>query len=405
MRILLVEDKDSFRRLLVQALAGSDWDVLAVGDPQEALEALERSAFELMVTDLRLPGMSGMELLKRAKRRHPGIRIVLMSAFGEPRDIVEAVHSGADDFLPKPFDLDHFIELLTRLSALSEAPPPDPREPWIANSPVLRALDHDLAKAAEDSAPVLFLGEPGSGRSRAARRLHALRDSRAPFLSTHASTVGAEGIEARTLAMLNGGSLFLADLEDLPAGSIDGLLKSMDQSDGVRWMASARDAASLPASLRLRLGVLCFEIPRLTARKEDIVPLFRQFLENAARRVGRPTPIVERELERELLLRSWPGNVRALIWCVDRALEANPGLVLSSLPEMEPGCELLSLCWPDPGTLDAMLKSIEKDAEGWLLRRALKDVGGDPSKAASGLGLTVRAFAQRLKERGIPLDG
>ena len=197
MRLLLVEDKDSFRRLLVQALAppqdrsdapldalaaaaSGAWEVTAVGDPASALQALDAAPYGILVTDLRLPGMSGLELLKAAKRRHPALRAVLMSAFGEPRDIVEAMRWGADDFLPKPFDLDRFAAVLERLRALAEAPPPDPREPWVVHSPAMRALDQALAKAADTAFPVLFHGEPGAGKARAARRLHVLRHPRRP---------------------------------------------------------------------------------------------------------------------------------------------------------------------------------------------------------------------------------
>jgi len=406
MRLLLVEDKDSFRRLLVQALEGTDWDVLAVADPLEAIEAMDRSAFEVLVTDLRLPNMSGIELLKRAKRRHAGIRIILMSAFGEPRDIVEAVHSGADDFLPKPFDLDHFQAVLNRLAALSEAPPPDPREPWVAQSPALRALDQALTRAAESDAPALFLGEPGTGRARMARRLHTLRDSRAPFLTLHASVLGPEGPGENILTLLRGGSLYLAELEDLPASGLPGLLKAMDSeaASHLRWMASARSLNGLPEGLRLRLGVLCFESPGLAQRKEDILPLFRQMLEQAARRAGRPVPVVERASERELLNRNWPGHVRELAWCVDRALEATEGAVLTNLPKVGPETSILSLPWPAPAHLETMLKSLEKSAEPELLRRAFAASDRDPVKAAAHLGLTLRAFAQRMREHGIALE-
>src|SRR5690349_4107179 len=139
MDLLLVEDKDSFRDLLVKALAGTDWSVDAVADPQEALERLEARAFPVMVTDLRLPGLSG-----RAKRVRPELRAVLMSAFGEPKDIVEAMKLGTDDFLPKPFDLDAFLALLERLRALAGAPPPPGDEPWIASSPAMRALEAQI---------------------------------------------------------------------------------------------------------------------------------------------------------------------------------------------------------------------------------------------------------------------
>jgi len=102
------------------ALADSAWAVRAVPDPQEALRALAEQPFHVLVTDLRLPGMSGLELIRRARLAQPSLRVVLMSAFGEPKDIVEAMRLGADDFLPKPFDLDAFLALLDRLRALGD---------------------------------------------------------------------------------------------------------------------------------------------------------------------------------------------------------------------------------------------------------------------------------------------
>ena len=178
MRLILVEDKDSFRKLLVQALKGSPWNLKVTGDPLEALSWIEGDGAEVLVTDLRLPGISGLELIRCAKRAQPGLRVVLMSAFGEPKDIVEAMRLGAEDFLPKPFDMDIFLALMDRLRALVGAPPPDPREPWVALSPAMRALDSSLRAAADSDAPALFTGPRGAGKARAARRLHALRQPR-----------------------------------------------------------------------------------------------------------------------------------------------------------------------------------------------------------------------------------
>jgi DNA-binding NtrC family response regulator len=402
MRLLLVEDKDTFRRLLVQALAGSAWDVLAVGDPKEALEALERSPFEVLVTDLRLPGISGLELLKRAKRMHPGLRIVLMSAFGEPKDIVEAMRSGADEFLPKPFDLDLFIAVLDRLLALVDAPPPDPREPWIVHSPAMRQLDQALSRAADSQAPALFCGERGVGKLRAARRLHTLWNPQGPFLASSAASLPDE----RRLRLLSRGSLYLTDLEDLPATSVQALLGAMESEAGrsIRWMGGARSLAEVPEPLRLRLGVLAFELPPLRDRKEDVLPMFRGLLEIAARQEGRVTPLVERATERELLLRAWPGNLRELAWCVIQALRATPGSILASPPGPELGDETMYIPLPGPGTLEVMLADLTKAAEPVLLRRALEAHGHDPAAAAAALGLTLRAFTQRLREHRISLE-
>ena len=401
MRLLLVEDKETFRRLLVQALAGSSWDVLAVGDPREALEALERSSFEVLVTDLRLPGFSGLELLKRAKRMHPAIRIVLMSAFGEPKDIVEAMRCGADEFLPKPFDLSHFYAVLENLLALVEAPPPDRREPWVVHSPAMKALDLALSKAADSDAPALFLGEKGVGKLRAARRLHTLWNPQGPFLVVSATSLPGE----RQLPQFSRGSLYLADLEELSATQVQGVLGVMERAEGIRWMGGARSQHKLSDSLRLRLGVLCFQLPPLRDRKEDVLPMFRSFLEAVARQDGRPFPLVERSVERELLQRAWPGNLRELAWCATQALRATQGAILASLPAPT-GALDTTLCipLPEPATLEVMLSELVQRAEPSLLRRALAASGRDPSVAAAALGLTTRAFSQRLRDHRIPLE-
>jgi DNA-binding NtrC family response regulator len=407
MDLLLVEDKDSFRRLLSQALEGSVWAVRAVADPQEALRALEAQPFHVLVTDLRLPGMSGLELIRRARRLCPELRIVLMSAFGEPKDIVEAMRLGADDFLPKPFDLTAFLGLLDRLKALAGAPPPDPAEPWIAFSPAMRALQAALGKAAETNLPVLFRGERGSGRARTARRLHTLRHPEAPFLSMHASTLGPEGPDPQLLRLLQGGSLYLAGLEHLSPHAVDALAMAVDSEAGraLAWMAGLDLQVALPEPLAQRLGTLELTQPPLRTRREDILALARLALERNARQEDRPAPWLERAAERQLLDHAWPGNVGELDMLVARTmlLQTSPairGFLDLGLGEAAPLC----LTWPEPGTLEAMVKTVAHSAEGHLLRRALSDHGGDLPAAAQAQGRTAPALGQRLRDHGIPLE-
>jgi len=408
MRLLLVEDKDSFRRLLVQALAGSAWEVTALGDPAEALAALDAAPFEILVTDLRLPGMSGLDLLRAAKRRRPALRAVLMSAFGEPRDIVEAMRWGADDFLPKPFDLDQFGAVLERLRALAEAPPPDPREPWIVHSPAMAELDRALARAADSDLPVLFQGEPGSGRGRAARRLHVLRHPQAPYLCLAAASLPPEGPE-RQLDLLQGGSLLLSGLEALAPERAATLVRTMDSArgQGIRWMGSCREALSLPERLRLRMGVIVFTLRPLRERREDILPIFRSFLAELARQDGRPVPMLDREAERGLLQAAWPGNLGQLAWAVASAWRSTRGPLLAPLPADAPraaGPGAMVLPWPEPGTLAAMLASVQLAAEEALLLQAMAGHRDDPARVASDLGLSPRGLARSLREHRIPLE-
>ena len=406
MDLLLVEDKDSFRRLLIQALEGSAWSVRAVADPQEALRALEAAPSHVLVTDLRLPGMSGLELIRRARQLHPALRVVLMSAFGEPRDIVEAMRLGAEDFLPKPFDLDAFLALLDRLRALVGAPPPDPTEPWVAHSAAMQALDQALRRTAGTALPVLFVGEHGAGKGRCARRLHALRHPGAPYLSLSAATLGPEGPDPSLLELVQGGSLYLAGLEHLAPEAVAPLVRVIDAAGtGFRWMAGLDEGAGLSPELAQRLGSLELRVPPLRERREDLLALARALLERTARLEGRTAPWLERSAERQLLGHAWPGNVRELEALRARALSLSDGPAIRAFPDLELGCSnILSLPWPEPGPLEAMLRSASRSAEAQLLRRALAAAGGDLPRAAEGLSLTLRSLAQRLRDHGIPLE-
>ena len=406
MDLLLVEDKDSFRRLLTQALEGSAWSVRAVADPQEALRALEAAPSHVLVTDLRLPGMSGLELIRRARQLHPTLRVVLMSAFGEPRDIVEAMRLGAEDFLPKPFDLDVFLALLDRLRALVGAPPPDPAEPWIAHSAPMQALDQALRRAAGTGLPVLFVGERGAGKGRSARRLHTLRHPGSPYLSLDTATLGPEGPDPGILQLVQGGSLYLAGLEHLAPEAAAPLARTIDKvGSGFHWMAGLDAGARLAPELAQRLGSLELRVPPLRERREDLLALAKAILERHARLEGRPAPWLERSAERQLLDHAWPGNVRELEALLGRTLGLLDGPVIRAFPDLALGCsELLSLPWPERGPLDAMVRAASRSAEAQLLRRALAQADGDLPRAAELLGLTLRSLAQRLRDQGIPLE-
>lgn len=405
MDLLLVEDKDSFRDLLVKALAGSDWTVTASADPSEALAHLEVRPFPVLVTDLRLPGMSGLELIRRAKRARPEIRAVLMSAFGEPKDIVEAMKLGTDDFLPKPFDLDAFLALLERLRALAGAPPPPADEPWIALSPAMRGLDASLRRAAETDHPVLFTGLSGTGKARAGRRLHTLRRPGAPFKLVR-PTEAIEGGFASWLRLLRGGSLHLADLDraDGPMAEAIAAALDSDAGKGVAWSAGAASLEGVPATLRHRLGVLTLPVPPLSERREDRLALFQAFVARAAAASGRAVPVMDRALEKPLFAHAFPGEARELELAAVRALLLNEGPVLKRLPDFAAGADALLLPAPRPGALDAMEQDLLAAGRPHLLRRALLDAGGDLPKAAEALGLTVRVLAQRLRDAGIPLE-
>jgi DNA-binding NtrC family response regulator len=359
--------------------------------------------FDVLVTDLRLPRFSGLELLKKAKRARPGLRAVLMSAYGEPKDIVEAMRSGADDFLPKPFDLDLFLTLLDRLRALVGAPPPDPRELWVARSPAMAELEQQLRRITEASLPVLFIGEHGAGKGRAARRLHVLGRPGAPFATRAAGALMAKGPDPDLLRLLQGGSIYLSGLDELGDAGGEGIAQSIASPLGqhLRWMAGGADLAGIPASLQITFGALQLQLPPLRERKEDLLPLYRGYLAIAAQAEGRTPPDLDKHMERHILERAWTGNVRELAASASATLRITEGLLVRRLAEE--GRSGLGLGWPAPGTLDSMVKQVSHEAESALLQRALDAAGGEPSIAAQSLGLSVRALGLRLREHGLSM--
>ncbi|MBI4912229.1 MAG: sigma-54-dependent Fis family transcriptional regulator [Acidobacteria bacterium] len=404
MRLLLVEDKDSFRRMLEKAIPPSLWETVSLADPLEALTHLERDPFDVLLTDLRLPGISGLDLLRRARRIRPQLRCVLMSAFGEPRDIVEAIRSGADEFLPKPFDLDQLLGILERLRGLMAAPPPDPREAWVAQSPASKEWASGLLRASEHRLPVLLCGEPGVGRARGARRIHTLGQPGTPYLVRQAWELDPCRLE-EDLLLARGGTLFLPDLDRMGDPDASNLIRAMDgpAGSGLRWIASSRHPAGLQGPLGTRFGALRFYLPPLRDRREDILPLLMTFLQAQAKAEGRPLPILDRAAEQEALDHSWPGNAEELAACAAASLRATEGLRIRRLTFPGSGSQMV-LPWPADGDLEGMLKSVRAQAEAALLRRALDSAGGDLGAAAHALGLTLRVLGQRLRENGIDLE-
>ncbi|MDR1840718.1 MAG: response regulator [Holophagales bacterium] len=405
MRLLLVEDKDSFRRLLLKALASTSWEVLEADDPAKALKILETGAVNIMATDLRLPGFSGLELIKRARRFNPSMRIIMMSAFGEPGDIVEAMRLGADDFLPKPFDLDVFLSTLEKMRVLLSSPPPDQREPWVAASKEMRSLENNLRAVANTTAPVIFVGQPGTGRSRTARRLHVLRHPQAPFHARFARDLHPESLSESFLKDHGGGSLFFKDLEHLPAATLPALLSAMERHPALCWMGACQDPLSLPESLRCALGVIPINLAPLAERVDDVLPLFYSRMAEICAGEGRITPLVDRSVEKELMSRDWPGNAAELTWIVSQSLRACPGGLLKELPTaLEAQSQSILLPKPPGGSLDKMLRGVAVSAERYFLEEALKKTNGDTARAAKDLGLTQKSYIQKLKECGIAIE-
>jgi DNA-binding NtrC family response regulator len=404
MRLLLVEDKDSFRRTLLKALEGSGWEAIEAATPDKALEVLESGPTEAMVTDMRMPGFSGLELIKKAKRISPAIKIILISAFAEPKDIVEAISSGADDFIPKPFDLDFFLGRLEKIRASILSPPPDPSEPWVAASKDMLAVEKKLRAVADTGLPVLFCGQAGTGRARAARRLHVLRNAIAPFYSAFARDLGPNSFSEALLKSLEGGSALLIDLESLPAAALQMLLGCLERHPGVCWMGTCKDSSDLPEPLKSRIGIIDLALAPLAQRKDDILPIFHSHLIDICKKAGRAAPAVDRQIEKGLLAREWSGNVLELVWATaEVARVCTCGAILELPSQLSQMNQSMLLPKPKKDKLANMLQEISHSAEKRLLEEALLEANGDPSIAAKNLGLATKNYVHKLRVYDISL--
>jgi DNA-binding NtrC family response regulator len=389
---------------LLKALEGSGWEVVEAAAPDKAIEALESGPVEAMVTDMRMPGFSGLELIKKAKRINPAIKIILISAFAEPCDIVEAINTGADDFIPKPFDLDFFLGRLEKMRASILSPPPDPSEPWVAASKEMLAVENKLRAIAETTLPVLFCGQAGTGRARAARRLHVLRNASAPFFSAFARDLGPNSLSDALLKSLEGGSALLMGLESLPATLLQLLPSCIERYPGVYWMGTCKDTSDLPEPLKSRIGVIELALAPLAQRKDDILPLFHNHLIDICKKAGRVVPTVDRQIEKELLAKEWSGNVLELVWGAAEAGRACTGGALKELPSQFSQMDSsMLLPRPKKGKLTNMLQEISHSAEKWFLDEALLEANGDPSVAAKNLGMATKNYVHKLKNYGISL--
>jgi len=184
------------------------------------------------------------------------------------------------------------------------------------------------------------------------------------------------------------------------------LAAAMDAMEGrdLRWMGTAASEKALPTPLAARFGALVFRLPALQERTEDLVPVFNAMLRAEARSEGRPDPLLERSVERELVARAWPGNLKALRDCAQASFKLLEGTVLRRLPPVTGEGPPLQVPWPPPGEFDEMLRAVGRAATPALLLRTLEAEGGDVARAAASLGLSVRVLASRLREHGISLE-
>jgi two-component system response regulator AtoC len=454
MKLLLVEDKAGMRDMLTRSLAREGYEVTAQADAEQGIASLYAAPFDIVLTDLKLPGRDGIEVLKAAKEVHPDLPVVVMTAYGSIESAVAAMREGAYDFIPKPFDPDHLALVLRkaaearrlvsenrvlRQTARHVGPPR-----IIGKSQALAQAREWALKVAAGNTTVLLTGESGTGKELFAQLIHAESPrGSGPFVAVNCAAVphqlleseffGHEkgsftGAEARRLGKFElaaGGTVFLDEIGDMDLALQAKLLRVLQDGEVVRVggerpvpldvrviAATNQDLSARIAGGRFRedlyyrLNAFPVRVPPLRERREDVPELVTHFLRRFARELGRPVSEVAPPVLAELTAYDWPGNVRELQNCIERGVILASGTVLDQVdlgPETRPqgagagGGPSLSL----EGPLQDVAGRAVRHYESLKIRQVLDETGGNNSKAALILKVSYKTLLTKIKEYGI----
>jgi two-component system, NtrC family, response regulator HydG len=450
MRILVADDEPSIRFSLVELLEAEGHDVRSAEHAPAALAALEGEAAELVISDLSMPAIDGMQLLEEVSARHPGTLFVLMTAYGDERAAVRALRAGAYDYLPKPFDNEEIRAVVRRAREVLALRSENRRlrdelsgefRGLIGDSPAMRDVYRVIRRAGPADVTVLITGESGTGKELAARALHAeSRRGAGPFIALNCSALPGELIESELFGHLrgaftgadrdreglfeaaHGGTLFLDEVGDLALPAQAKLLRALEERQIVRVGATRPTpvdvrviaATHQPLDRRVaegafredllyRLRVVTLELPPLRERRSDIPALFTHFVAGFASRHERAVSGVSEPARRALLAWDWPGNVRELRNAIERAVVLAEGerLELADLPLRIAGAS--TPLRPADAALaelpfhDARARVLEAFDRSFLAA-ALERHGGNVSATARALGLH-RQSLQKLMRR------
>ena len=448
-RVLIVDDDAGMRSMLVARLTTRGFDVANCGSGAEAIEWVKTGSPEVVVSDINMGGISGVELCRRLLEYRPQLPVILITAFGSMDLAIQAIRAGAYDFLPKPFEIDHLVFAIERAIALTRlkdevqmlrrAVAPLTFGTLIGNSPQMAELYVLLGKVVESSAPVLITGESGTGKELVARAIHE-SGTRAggPFVAINCAAMPAQLLEselfghekgaftdARTakpglLVAANGGTLFLDEIGEFPLDMQPKLLRAL-QERAVRPIGATAEVAfdsrlitatnrnldtmvetkSFREDLYFRINVLQVELPPLRSRGGDVLLLARHFLERTAARAGKRIVGFLPEAAQKLIAYAWPGNVRELENCIERAvaLSSFDHISVNDLPEKVRTFRSSQLVFnsDDPTTLVTL-----DEFEQRYVARVLESVGGNKAAAARVLGIERKTLYRMLERWGGP---
>ena len=434
-RVVLVDDEEMIRLTVEQTLDLAGIEVAGFATAEAAMAVLDRGHPGVVVSDVRLPGRDGLELLAELRRRDPELPVVLITGHGDVAMAVAAMQEGAYDFIEKPFVSDTFVEVVKRALEKRALVMENRRlrtaldcgdaieRCLVGQSPALRRLRGDVAILASTAADVLVLGETGAGQEQVARALHEGGSRRErPFVAVNCGAIpesmfesemfgheagaftGAGKRRVGKIEHASGGTLFLDEVESMPLAMQVKLLRVLQDRKlerlgsnttipvDLRVVAATKedlgalaDAGRFRKDLFFRLDVVKLALPPLRERREDIPLLFELFLVQAAVKYQRPVLEVPPSLRRTLMLADWPGNVRELRNAAERYM----------LGFLAPGAAAGATA-PAPGLIE-LLDRVER----LVIEDALKASGQRISAAAQALGLPRKTLFDRMRRLGL----
>jgi two-component system response regulator FlrC len=437
-RVLVVDDEEGIRTFIGEVLEGEGLRVSLAADGESAARMLDRESFHLMITDLKMPGLDGMSLLRKARAESPETEVVVLTAHGTVAGAVEAMKLGAFDYLDKPLSGPDELRLVAsramerrhlREDAQRMRAPENGEPTIVAKDRVMQAVMGQVRKVATTDATVLLLGESGTGKEVLSRVLH--RESRraaGPFVAVNCAAISDSLLESEMFGhergaftgavanhrgrfeLADGGTLFLDEVGELRPQLQAKLLRVLQERrfervGGTRTievdvrivaatnsdLTEAMRAGRFREDLYHRLAVFPIRIPPLRERLADIIPLADDLLARIARQLGRPSLVLDDAARARLASYAWPGNVRELGNVLERAAILAEGNML--------GADLI-LTGPTASASQASDGSgIEKleDMEKEAIRRTLALTGGNRKQTAARLGIGLRTLYDKLK--------
>ncbi len=444
-RILIVDDEKDILRALEFVLSREGYEVKTATSGEEAIELLKKDEYDLVLTDLRMEGMDGMEVLKRTLQIRPSTVVVIMTAYATVESAVQAMKMGASDYIVKPFInedvkfrikrlLEHRRLLQENILLKQQLSQRIPGRPFLGNSTQVQELLNLLEQVIPTKSNVLILGESGTGKGLIAELIHynSPRKDR-PFISINCSAIpetlleselfgykkgaftGAVSDKKGLITMADGGTLFLDEIGDMPLSLQAKLLKVLETGeiiplgDTVKRVVDVRIIAATNADIEkkvkegrfredlyYRLSVIEIRIPPLRERREDIPVLVNYFIKTISEENKKSIKGIDNEAMEMLLRYHWPGNVRELKNVIERAVVLAKGdyITLSELPDrIKVGQKEVGIS----GTLKDALREYEKA----VIRKAYEEHARDKEATAKALGIDLVTLYRKLKKYGI----